>query len=241
MNENRTLTSNKINQFILRIDFENKSQINFQQLTEVLRDYFLSYKTELRHNYNVDIRTVQVNKEDFLKYIFETSDNLRVELDSFEKAIIIQTGKYKDSSTYTGCLTNLIQVLTEMYPNTTAKRIGMRFVNLFPCSKYSEVSKYLQSAPARSIRESSQNEHIARVINIHEYQYGDCLARVQYGMPNKFFPSILTSYDVLLDIDVYSGGLQSITSWEENIRSYNHYAYDLFTAYVKDSLLEELK
>ena len=89
--------------------------------------------------------------------------------------------------------------------------------------------------------ETVVREGIARSMIVHEYQQGDHLVRVQYGIPNRFYPSVIKNYDIVLDIDVYSGGQQSIDTWEESITQFNHQAYNMFISYIKESFLNTLK
>lgn len=76
---------------------------------------------------------------------------------------------------------------------------------------------------------------------IQEFQHEDCMARVQFGVFNKFYPSIIANYDITLDIDVYCSGLIPIDSWNESIKRYNHLAYDTFISYIRDKYLESLR
>ena len=76
---------------------------------------------------------------------------------------------------------------------------------------------------------------------VHEFQCDSLMKRVQYGIPNRFYPSIISNYDLVLDIDVYSGGSMGLDVWDDNIREYNHAAYDTFLSYTKDSLIDTLR
>ena len=241
MDAERTLQNNKINQFILRIDLSADSNVNFKLLADSLKDQFDSYRTELHVNYNVNIQKEEVNKEDFIKYLLGMPPKTNIKIDSFEKSIIIESLQYENNSAYEKTLTNIINALKNIDPNICSRRIGMRYVNNFPCSKLTDVSKILNASDAKAIKEVAGKDNIARAMIVHEYQCGNNLIRVQYGIPNKFYPSVLSNYDVVLDIDVYSGGLQNIDLWRETIKDYNHQAYNIFIEYIKDSFLKTLQ
>lgn len=237
----RTLRNNKISHFILRIDLSEDSDVNFKLLADFLKSKFESYRTELHVNYNVNIQTEEVKKEDFLKYLLGLPPKTTLKIDSFEKSIVIETMQYENCSAYDQCLTDLIDALKQISANVLSKRIGMRYVNTFPCSKPADISKILNSSDAKLLKDTLAKNTIARAMIVHEYQCGNNLIRVQYGIPNKFYPSVLTNYDIVLDIDVYSGGLQNIDSWQETIKDYNHQAYNIFVEYLKESFFNTLK
>ena len=230
MENNRILQNNKISHFILRIDFTKDIQIDYKMLSESLKDEFTIYKTELHSNYNVNIDNFEVKKEDFIKYLLSTS-TISLKIDSFEKSIIVELQQYKDKSSYMQCLTKVIEKLKALNIEINSQRIGMRYINIFPCSKVS----------AKLIKETVVRDGIARSMIVHEYQQVDHLVRVQYGIPNRFYPSVIKNYDIVLDIDVYSSGQQSIDTWEESITQFNHQAYDMFISYIKESFLNTLK
>lgn len=117
----------------------------------------------------------------------------------------------------------------------------MRYINNFPCAKIADISKILNISEARAIKEIAGKNQLARAMLVHEYQMEDNMVRIQLGIPNRFYPSIIRNYDIVLDIDVYSTGLQSIDLWNEKIRSFNHQAYDHFVNYVKETYRQGMK
>lgn len=89
------------------------------------------------------------------------------------------------------CLTKVIEKLKALNVEINSQRIGMRYINIFSCSKVSEISKILNPTDAKLIKETVVKEGIARSMIVHEYQQGDHLVRVQYGIPNRFYPSVI--------------------------------------------------
>lgn len=240
MEQGRTLPNNKITQFILRIDIAHDIVLDYKLVAEMLKNDFENYRTELHSNYNVNLDDVQVTKEDFIKYhLFTATTNIKI--DSFEKCIIIDLYQYIDSESYIHYLKRIIEILKSVQKNINARRIGMRYINIFPCSKINEISKILDSTDAKSLKESLSDDRIIRSMIVREYQNGESLSRVQFGIPNKFYPSILKNYDIVLDIDVYSSGNQAIDTWEESIMQFNHQAYDIFINYIKESFIQTLE
>lgn len=237
----KTLQNNKISQFLLRIDITPGTVVDFKGLAEALSVDYGSVRTELHVNYNVDMQKVEVNKEEFLTYVLGKAPDVTLRLDCFERSIILASNHYADNSIYKERIHKLVTILKASNPEIAASRIGMRYINTFPCSKPSEINKYLNASESNSIKEALKRSNISRAILVHEYQNGDYQARVQFGVPNKYYPSVITNYELVLDIDVYGVGSQPIKRWEDSIRDYNHGAYAYFVEYIKQSLLEEMR
>ena len=239
--ENKTLQNNKIAQFILRIDMMPGTTIDFKGIAEALSLEYGSVRTELHVNYNVDMQKVEVNKEEFITYILGKASGVTLRMDCFEKSIVLSCSHYDNNTVYKDRLHKLIDLLKQSNPDAMASRVGMRYINRFPCSKPSDISKYFNNAEANSIKETLKRDNVSRAILVHEYQRGDFQARVQCGVPNKFYPSVITNYELVLDIDVYGVGAQPIDRWEESISDYNHGAYGYFVNYVKPTMLAEMR
>lgn len=239
--ESKTLLNNKIDQFILRIDLTPDAMVDFKQLAEKLTSDYGDARTELHVNYNIDMQKVEVKKEEFLKYIMGKAPQITLTLDSFERSIVLESNHYDNNSVYKQRLSKIIALIKEMQPESSALRIGMRYINKFPCLKSSEISKYFNSSEANNIKNTLQRSNISRAMLVHEYQFGDYQARIQCGIPNKYYPSVISNYELILDIDVFGLGVQGIDEWENSIRDYNHGAYDMFIRYIKPSLLEDLR
>lgn len=238
---NRTLQNNKISQFILRIDLMPGRKADFKWLAEQLSQEYGTVRTELHVNYNVNMSTVQVDKQEFITYILGKSPEVVLKLDGFERSIILTSNQYKDNSIYKDKLHGIVTLLRDKHSDLSASRIGMRYINKFPCTKPSDIGKYLDTSDASCIKSSLKREDISRTMLVHEYQLGDFQARIQCGIPNKFYPSVITNYELVLDIDVYGVGAQPITRWEESVRDYNHGAYSYFTKYIKSTIIESLR
>ncbi len=214
---------------------------DFKGLAEELSGDYGSMRTELHVNYQVDMDKVQVNKEEFLTYILGKAPNVTLQLNCFERSIVLMSSHYNDNSIYKDRIHKVITLLKEFNSDLAASRIGMRYINKFSCSKAADIGKYLITPETNSIKDTLKRSNVCRAILVHEYQHGDYQVRVQCGVPNKFYPSVITNYELVLDIDVYGGGSQPIDRWEDSIRDYNHGAYDYFVKYIKPSLLAEMK
>lgn len=131
--------------------------------------------------------------------------------------------------------------MTAVGDQVTARRIGLRYVNSFPCAKVTDVRKVLNLTYGATVSSILKSEQLTRAIVLEEYQHEDCYARVQYGIPNKFYPSLIKSLDLLLDIDVFQAGAQFITDWAESVKVCNHKAFEVFRLFIKEDYLGKLK
>ena len=239
--ESKTLQNNKISQFILRIDLAPGTTVSFKELAESLSSDYGSVRTELHINYNVNMETVNVKREEFLTFILGKAPQVTLTLNGFERCIVLNSSHYLNNSVYRERLARIVDLLKEVSPEVAASRIGMRYINVFPTNNPAEIGKYLNPVEANCIKETLKRDSISRAVLVHEYQLGDYQARIQCGVPNKFYPSVITNYELVLDIDVYGLGVQPLTSWQDSVRDYNHGAYDMFTRYVKQSFIDAIR
>ena len=103
------------------------------------------------------------------------------------------------------------------------------------------IKKILQKPNDKVIIDSLAKVNLNRSVFVEQYNNGNYFVRVQYGIFNKFYPAVIRNLDVTLDIDVYYGGLTPIADWTENIRTYNHAAFDKFKEYVEPSYIETMQ
>lgn len=239
--EDRTLSNNKICQFILRIDLTPDSIIDFSQIAGMLKNDYGQLSTELKVNFNINFQTTEVKREDYITYKLGTPPSVILKLDSFEKAVILMSNHYDNNRIYKDRLSKIIKVISSLNPEAKAQRIGMRYINQFSCLKKSDISKFIEPTVAKSIKSALEKDRIARAMIVHEYQNDSHMRRVQCGIPNKFYPSIISSFDVVLDIDVYGSGIMPIEEWEGNVSEYNHGAYDTFMDYIKNEIIKTLR
>jgi uncharacterized protein (TIGR04255 family) len=246
MDETRTLQNNQLAKFILRIDIDKSSTINFEDVANRVAADYSTKKIEYHEHYHVNIddehNHANVNRTRFPRFVMTNGDGIYLKLGTFDKSIIIESNKYKDNTVYKGKIAKVIQTITELAgPEVGCNRIGLRYVNSFQCETEKDIARIFNANETKSIKVGLSKENVARVLMIIETNINDHQIRVQYGVPNRFYPSNITRPDLMLDIDVSSSGLQTIDEWEEVIVSLNHEAYETFRAYVKESYVNKLK
>ena len=187
--ESKTLLNNKIDQFILRIDLTPDAMVDFKQLAEKLTSDYGDARTELHVNYNIDMQKVEVKKEEFLKYIMGKAPQITLTLDSFERSIVLESNHYDNNSVYKQRLSKIIALIKEMQPESSALRIGMRYINKFPCLKSSEISKYFNSNRHPLYGKVLMDQCISNKLTYSHLRI--CGNKFSYSSINAFRPCIL--------------------------------------------------
>jgi uncharacterized protein (TIGR04255 family) len=85
-------------------------------------------------------------------------------------------------------------------------------------------------------------ENQSRLIAVEHYNFGDGFKfRLQYGINNDFFPSVIKKYDLVMDLDSYLDDTCNTKEWEEKIKKLNHDAAVIFEKGITQKYLEALK
>ena len=241
MNE-QTLPKNKITQFILRIDLPKDCTLDFRQLALDLKDDYVRFVENTEHNVHLDLDRHSVTERDFINYVLHADNGVQLILNTSQKTISFESNSYIDNSVYVDRLAAIIEKINNQgILGLMSSRIGMRFINLFPCEKKENIKKILQKPNDKAIIDSLAKVNLNRSVFVEQYNNGNYFVRVQYGIFNKFYPAVIRNLDVTLDIDVYYGGLRPIAEWTEDIRMYNHAAFDKFKEYVEPSYIETMQ
>lgn len=241
MNE-QTLPKNKITQFILRIDLPKECTLDFRKLALDLKDDYVRFVENTEHNVHLDINTRSITERDFINYVLHADNGVQLLLNTSQKTISFESNSYIDNSVYVDRLAAIIEKINDQgIVNLMSSRIGMRFINLFPCEKKEGIKKILMKPNDKAIIDSLAKVNLNRSVFVEQYNYSSYFVRVQYGVFNKFYPAVIKSLDITLDIDVYYGGLTPIADWTDVIRNYNHAAFDKFKEYVEPTYIAMMK
>ena len=242
-NPDRTLTKNKVSTFIIRIDLDMSSELDYGEISNALGKIFPNKQIQISPHFNVNLDNVSIEKVEVKKFLYYIEPNVRLEVSPVDKAIIFSSNYYTTNDLYKERLGKIVDVFAERSGGVLkAWRIGMRFINTFPANKDGNLPTVLNASETKMLKDSlAKKNNLSRLIMVDEYLKEDYRIRVQYGVPNKFYPNKISSQDVILDIDVYSEGLQSIENWCDMISDYNHAAYDTFMGYVRGEVVDSLR
>lgn len=242
----RTLYNNGIKKFILKIDFVSNDVNDFASIVNNISRHFtrLEQRTHINYNINVDLRLEkeEVKKEQTPDYVLiDETKSLNLTFSTFQNALIIETARYVNNVSYKECLKVVTDSISKLALNIQCKRIGMRYINSFKSKSPKEIGKVLSKEKAKILSGICQENQLSRVIVQEEYNTDNSKLRLQYGVPNKFYPAVMTTYDLLLDIDSYDDSTHPFEEWDNVIRNLNHMAYDAFVKSMNAQYVENLK
>lgn len=158
-----------------------------------------------------------------------------------QNAFWFETTNYTNRQTYSNVVDALIKSAQKNEIKLTTRRIGMRFINNFSCSNPKQISKIFIQDISKILNQRLKQENVSRIIGQEEFNFDSCKVRVQYGIPNKFYPAVINNYDLLLDIDSYDDKIQELDNLTETIKGINHCAYNAFVSNINPSFLNTLK
>lgn len=242
-NPERMLTKNKVSTFIIRIDLDMASVLDYNEISDALGQLFPNKQTQILPHFNVNLDNVTIEKVEAKKFLYLIEPNVKLEVSPVDKAIIFSSTYYTTNDIYKERLKQIVEILiNKTGGNLNARRIGMRFINTFPSNKEGNIPSVLNPSETKILKDSlAKKSDLSRLIVVDEYLKEDYRIRVQYGVPNKLYPNKISTQDIILDIDVYSEGLRPIENWCEIISDYNHAAYDTFMGYVRNDVVDNLK
>ncbi len=240
----RTLSKNKLREFILRVDLIPPEGFNFVKIVEALSKHFDS--TEKRQisgftiNFTNDVSEFS-NNSAFDYVLVSKSRNITMTFSEVQNAFWIASGQYKNNAVYKDIIKLIIEIISKLEFDLDSKRIGLRYINDFSCNGPTHISKIYGPRLSGIVKGMVREINQSRIIGHEEYNYDDFKLRLQYGVPNKFYPAVVSVYDLLLDIDAYSEDACKPDQWEEVISRLNHAAYERFLKEMSPKFLEGLK
>lgn len=243
MNDN-TLNKNAIKKFLLRIDIIKNDALKYLYIVQELSKYV--DRVESRQASNFSINFTQPDPEIKTSQVFDyvlTSDSKGyfITISEIQNAIYFESSSYTDNSTYKDFIELLINIINVNAPETLSKRIGLRYINEFSCDSTRSVSSVFGKRLSSALKNMMSRDNQSRVIGVEEYNNQDTKARIQFGIPNKHYPSTITRIDLLLDIDYYYNSSAKLIEWDSIIKNLNHAAYAYFSSEINPKIIEKLK
>lgn len=240
----KTLSKNGIKNFVLKIDLITKEELDIGKIAEKMSVYF--DRTEKRQVSNFTINFTKENseickKEAFDYVLISEEKSISMTFSETGNCFLFETQNYTDNSVYKEFVKKVIGVINESVEGVESKRIGMRYINDFSCGKISDVSKIFGKRLSSILKIVLREDKQIRSIVMEEYSNDEYKLRLQYGVPNKYYPSILSVYDLRLDIDSYIQSTCTINDWEKIIKDLNHESYAIFVKEMNEKYLESLK
>lgn len=241
--ESRSLSNNGIKQFIIRIDLLPTDKISFESFANAVAPHYSGLVKLVVPHLNINLSSQEFEQTVVTHYQIKIEEGVDIKMDPVQNCIIFESNHYISNDLYKSTMSNLFGIMKSVMgeKRLIAKRIGMRYINYYAVSSKDGIGEILNEADNKSLIHSLGKENVNRVIFVEEQKLGDKQVRIQYGVPNNRYPNLISSLDILLDIDVYTCTPISVEDWDETLSECNHIAYDNFKKYIKQSYIESLK
>lgn len=243
MSENgQTLKHNCIKNFILRIDLNGSMPV--AEITQKLKDDFIRMETRKVEGFTMKLdacglqHVPDVSRDESEEFFFIKNNSNVMSLLPKQNAILINAKSYENNEEYKSTIDKLASVCTQC----EARRIGLRYVNVFPCQKQNAISSVFKNPFALSLRNLLKDEAISRAICVQSRRVSDdYICNIQFGIPNDGYPDIIRRFDLLLDIDAFMVGGIKGEEWPKVVSELNHAAYSAFCEIVTESKIQKMK
>lgn len=240
-----TLAKNEIKSFILKVDLLNNDELDIAKIAEKMSEHFdrTEKKQINRFSINFTKGSSEVTQGDTFDYVLVSEENsISMTFSEIQCSFWLESNHYKDNSLYKGIMSKVAEVIDSVCGEVKSKRIGLRYINEFKCKTKRNISKFYGKRLSSLVRAMIKEEDMqSRVIGMEEYNNDGFKMRFQYGIPNKFYPSVIGVFDLVLDIDSFVESESSVDEWEEVISTLNHAAYEKFVKEINPRYLEDLK
>lgn len=240
--EDKTLSRHQLKHFILKLDFLNIEANDIAFLVSKISPYFdrVEKKIETKYDIRINVPKSEISQKDGFTYICASNDKT-LSFSENNKSITFESSKYKNYRTYLDIFEPLIEAMGGGCNHLEIKRIGMRFINEFPCQKISNIKNIFVERLAKPVALMLKSSSASRVIAMEEHNHEQYKLRAQYGVANQYYPEPIKIYDLLLDVDVFIDGVTKYDKINESTKLLNHAAYHYFTSSLKEDYISKLK
>ena len=205
--ESRTLSKNKIKNFILRVDLIKKDGLEISKIAEKMSQHFERTEKRQVNNFTINFTKGESELSNIKAYdyvLISELKHLSITFSETHNAFWLECNQYRNNGVYKDIISKVIEVINHCIEGVEAKRIGMRFINEYDCKSIKDISKIYGKRLSTILKTILNDSRQIRVIGLEEYNNEGHKLRLQYGIPNKYYPAVLTLYDLIFDIDSYS-------------------------------------
>lgn len=242
--DERTLDRNCVKNFILRIDLIKNNMLAVSKIANAMAAYFDRIEKRQIKSFTLDFtkgNSASIEQEVFDFVLVSETNSVSMTFSELQNAFWIECSQYKNNSVYKEIIKNLVEEVLALCNETEAKRIGLRYINEFNCDKIKNINRIYGNRLSLIVKAMINENSQSRVIGMEEYNNDGYKLRLHYGVPNKFYPSVITVCNLLLDIDSFIESKCNVNDWQEIITQLNHSAYEQFIKLISPKYLEELK
>ena len=242
--DEKTLNKNGIKNFVLKVDLIKNDDLDLGKIAEKMSQYFDRTEKRQVSNFTINFTNVdsELSKISAFDYVLVSEPtNVAMTFSEIQNSFWLEATNYKNNVVYKDLIRKVSAVIKSLGEEVEAKRIGMRYINEFECKKASDISRIFGKRLSSILKTILKENNQIRAIGMEEYSNEELKLRLQYGVPNKFYPSSITTYDLLLDIDSYTESNYNVNDWESIISKLNHSAYELFLKEMNEIFIGQLK
>jgi uncharacterized protein (TIGR04255 family) len=178
------------------------------------------------------------NSTQTMNWIFHDDRKVK-SLDLSASAIVIVVSEF---SRYDNMRTDFMTVANEVFrifPNCSATRLGMRFVNNIKMANGEnplDWEQYLNPNLLGSLANIPQDAKVVRSLNSLELKFPECNLKVQSGMLNPDYPAAVRRKEFVLDLDAHRAGVIEPGEVEDALNSFHRRIQDYFEGAITQNL-----
>lgn len=152
--------------------------------------------------------------------------------------IVISYNEYNIFEEFKSTALDILNAIEEKYPEASAKRIGLRFVNVIPLLGDSDL---IYDRIIQPLNEN-KDEKLMRAITTIEYNLNDDInVRYQYGYINKDYPANMVSDDFTIDVDAFTTGITYFDEIDKLIEAMHNEIQRVFEKSITEKLRDKMK
>ncbi len=158
-----------------------------------------------------------------------------------EDFFAIEYDKYESFDLLLGDFNDIKKIITETLGVFTAKRLGLRFIDVFTMGGgdpliWNEFITPEYLVTTESIPDKKDRKFLSRAFNKKEYTRSDMRVLIQYGIHNPSYPSPINLRQYILDTDISSVGLLEDGLLAISLGSFHKEAKEIFESAITENL-----
>jgi len=237
---------NYIKEVVARLDFLNNqeefdSNLPVEFLDNIKKRFPIAETSSgIINNIHLDKNNISKTQESFKEWIFH-GINRDKSIKVSSKYIIVSLKKYFNKDDFINDFTTPIDLLLKK-PSIQVQRTGIRFINIFDdiIHEYSDIADYFSPMISSSFTTLYNPNYCSRNILITEYLINDIKLRMQSGIFNPNFPSVIKKKDFIIDVDAFIDFPHVISDVSGFLNTIHEQIQNIFEACISDSLRRKL-
>lgn len=162
-----------------------------------------------------------------------------------KSCINIISAKYSTYENFSKSLKSIIIDFFDQYNDSTAIRIGVRYINILSLENDSsnplDWSEYIEPNMIGITNYNLNKEYITRALNILEFNFDGENVKLQFGVSNSDFPAPVKKKEFVIDIDCYNNGIFEYNDIINIIDNSHNRVQDFFEKTITNKTRELIK